>query len=158
LVEAEDLHGRGLSFQGMRSPVDKSGRSRHQRVDALAGKQDRVTGSFGELLDAGRDVDGVADQSELQLCLLPRRADAVVVTDTHEEEQARGCARTQRPIPPSSPLLSISPNLVTHAPVVTSSNERSFPTVSTSLLDNLDPGSSRPPFKRRSSQWPKTST
>ncbi len=36
-------------------------------IDALAGEEDRITGGFGELLDAGRDVDGVTNQSELQL-------------------------------------------------------------------------------------------
>ena len=38
-----------------------------QGVDALAGKQDRVAGGLGELLDAGSDVDGVTDQRELEL-------------------------------------------------------------------------------------------
>ena len=51
----------------MRSPVDESGRSRSQGVDGLLGEQDRVAGGLGELLDAGGDVDGVADQGELQL-------------------------------------------------------------------------------------------
>jgi len=31
------------------------------------GQKDRVTGGFGELLDTGRDVDGVADQSNSSL-------------------------------------------------------------------------------------------
>jgi hypothetical protein len=31
------------------------------------GKKDSVTGGFGELLNTGRDVDGVTDQSELEL-------------------------------------------------------------------------------------------
>ena len=38
-----------------------------QGVDGLLGEQDRVTGGLGELFDAGSDVDGVADQGELQL-------------------------------------------------------------------------------------------
>jgi hypothetical protein len=44
------------------SPVGESERSRNQGVDGLVGEKDRVTGSLGELLDAGSDVDGVADQ------------------------------------------------------------------------------------------------
>src|SRR6516165_6118184 len=51
----------------MESPVDESGRSRSQGVDALLGEKDRVAGGFGELLDAGSDVDGVTDEGELQL-------------------------------------------------------------------------------------------
>ena len=51
----------------MESPVDESGRSRRQGVDALLGEKDRVAGGFGELLDAGGDVDGVTDQGELEL-------------------------------------------------------------------------------------------
>src|SRR5215469_320014 len=51
----------------MESPVDESGRSRRQGVDALMGEKDRVAGGFGELLDAGCHVDGVTDEGELQL-------------------------------------------------------------------------------------------
>jgi hypothetical protein len=51
----------------MESPVDESGRSRRQGVDALLGEKDRVAGGFGELLDAGGDVDGVTDEGELEL-------------------------------------------------------------------------------------------
>jgi hypothetical protein len=51
----------------MASPVGESGRSTSQGVDALAGEKDRVTGGLGELLDARGDVDGVADQGELEL-------------------------------------------------------------------------------------------
>ena len=51
----------------MESPVDESGRSRRQGVDALLGEKDRVAGGFGELLDAGCDIDRVTDQGELQL-------------------------------------------------------------------------------------------
>lgn len=32
-----------------------------QGVDGLAGEKDRIAGGLGELLAAGRDVDGVAD-------------------------------------------------------------------------------------------------
>ena len=42
-----------------------------QGVDALVGKKDRVAGGLGELLDAGSDVDGVADQGELQFAAPP---------------------------------------------------------------------------------------
>jgi hypothetical protein len=38
-----------------------------QGVDALASEKDRVTGGFGELLDARSDVCGVADQGELKV-------------------------------------------------------------------------------------------
>ena len=48
-----------------RSASPEGGRT--QRVYGLAGEKDRVAGGLGELLDAGRDVDGVADQSELEL-------------------------------------------------------------------------------------------
>src|ERR1700744_2287530 len=51
----------------MGSPVDESGRSRRQGVDAPLGEKDRVTGGFGELLDAGCHVDGVTDEGELEL-------------------------------------------------------------------------------------------
>src|ERR1700716_742616 len=51
----------------MEYPVDESKRSNNQGVDALLGEQDRVTGGLGELLNAGSDVDGVADQGELKL-------------------------------------------------------------------------------------------
>src|SRR6516225_11117564 len=51
----------------MESPVDESARSRRQGVDALVGEKDSVAGGFGELLDTGCHVDGVADQGELQL-------------------------------------------------------------------------------------------
>jgi len=33
----------------------------------MVGQKDRVSGGLRELLDAGSDVDGVADQRELQL-------------------------------------------------------------------------------------------
>src|ERR1700739_4193730 len=51
----------------MESPVDESGPSRRQGIDALLGEKDRVAGGFGELLDAGCDIDRVTDQGELQL-------------------------------------------------------------------------------------------
>src|SRR5215467_8212543 len=51
----------------MESPVDESGRSRRQGVDALLGEKNRVAGGFGELLDAGRDNHGVTDEGELEL-------------------------------------------------------------------------------------------
>src|SRR5262245_56566331 len=51
----------------MRTPVGKSGRSRNQGTNGLISEEDRVAGGLGELLDAGRDVDGVADQGELEL-------------------------------------------------------------------------------------------
>src|ERR1700739_1967485 len=51
----------------MGSPVDESGRSRRQGIDALVGEKDRVAGGFGELLDAGCDIDGVTDEGELEL-------------------------------------------------------------------------------------------
>ena len=51
----------------MRSPVGQSERSRNQGVDTLVSEKDRVAGGFGELLDTGRDVDGVTDQGELEL-------------------------------------------------------------------------------------------
>src|SRR3954447_3020365 len=38
-----------------------------QGFHGLAGEKDCVTCIFGELLDAGRDVDGVTDQRELKL-------------------------------------------------------------------------------------------
>ena len=50
----------------MRSPVGEAGRSRNQSVDGLLGEKDCVAGGLGELLDAGSDVDGVTDQSELE--------------------------------------------------------------------------------------------
>jgi hypothetical protein len=46
----------------MRSAVGESGRSSSQGVDGVAGEKDRVAGGLGELLDAGRDVDGVTDR------------------------------------------------------------------------------------------------
>ena len=51
----------------MRSPVGKPGRRRYQGVDAVIREQDCVIGGLGELLDAGSDVDGVADKGELEL-------------------------------------------------------------------------------------------
>jgi hypothetical protein len=56
----------------MESPVDESGRSRSQRIDALLGEKDRVAGGFGELLDAGCHVDRVADEGELELAAAMR--------------------------------------------------------------------------------------
>ena len=50
----------------MRSTVDKSERSRHQSIDTLLCKKDCVTRGLGELLDAGSDVDRVADKSEFE--------------------------------------------------------------------------------------------
>jgi hypothetical protein len=47
--------------------VGERGRSRSQGVNGLAGEKDCVAGGLGELLDAGCDVDGVADQGELEL-------------------------------------------------------------------------------------------
>ena len=35
----------------------------HEGVDGLLGEKDRVTGGLRELLDAGRNVDGVTDQT-----------------------------------------------------------------------------------------------
>ncbi len=51
----------------MWSTVGKSARRRYHGVHAAIREKDRVTGGLGELFDAGSDVDGVADQSELQL-------------------------------------------------------------------------------------------
>ena len=45
-----------------------------QGVDGLFGDEDRVAGGLGQLFDAGSDVDGVADQSELQLSSAADRA------------------------------------------------------------------------------------
>ena len=50
------------------------GPSSGQGVDALLGEKDRVAGGFGELFNAGRDVDSVTDQSELQLACPADRA------------------------------------------------------------------------------------
>lgn len=77
-VEAEDLHsvhsGR-LPLQGMRPTVDKFERSSSQGVEGLLGEKDRVTSGLGELFDAGRDTDGVADQRELELAAAPDGAE-----------------------------------------------------------------------------------
>src|SRR3977135_2603590 len=51
----------------MESPVGESGRSRSQGVDGVVGEKDCVASGLGELLDAGSDVDGVADKGELEL-------------------------------------------------------------------------------------------
>src|SRR3954467_6622019 len=51
----------------MESPVDESGWRRGQGVDGLLGEKDRVAGGLSELLDAGSDVCGVADQGELKM-------------------------------------------------------------------------------------------
>jgi hypothetical protein len=51
----------------MCSPVDEFGRSRRSGVDGLVGEKDCVTGGLGELLDAGSDISGVADQGELEV-------------------------------------------------------------------------------------------
>src|ERR1700722_14262069 len=51
----------------MKSSVDEAGRTSRQGIDALLGEKDRVAGGFGELLDAGSDIDRVADEGELQL-------------------------------------------------------------------------------------------
>jgi hypothetical protein len=48
------------------SPVGQSGRSGREGVDGLLSKKYRVAGGFGELLDVGRDVDGVTDEGELE--------------------------------------------------------------------------------------------
>src|SRR5947209_15063675 len=48
-------------------PVHESGRWRNEGVDTLLGEKDRVAGGFGELFDSGSDVDGVTDESELEL-------------------------------------------------------------------------------------------
>jgi hypothetical protein len=60
------VYGGCLALQGVGSSVAESGRSRSQGVDGLSGEKDGVTGGLGELLDAGSDVDGVPDQSELE--------------------------------------------------------------------------------------------
>ena len=51
----------------MGSPVDESARPGRQGVDAPLGEQDRIAGGVGELPYAGGDVDGVADEGELEL-------------------------------------------------------------------------------------------
>ena len=51
----------------MGSPVGESSRARGEGIGGLLGEKDCVAGGLGELLDAGGDVDGVADQRELQL-------------------------------------------------------------------------------------------
>src|SRR4051794_23500128 len=66
-VDAEELHGGSLTFQCVRSPVDESGRSSSQTVDRLASEKDRITGGLSQLLDAGSDIERIADQGELQL-------------------------------------------------------------------------------------------
>jgi len=71
-IQAEDLYGGCLTFQGVQTTVDEFGRSRCQGVDALLREQDWVAGGFGELLDAGGDIDGVADQSETPVCFRRR--------------------------------------------------------------------------------------
>jgi hypothetical protein len=58
----------GLTSLSARAIPGRSvGRSTIHGVDGLVGQKDRVTGGFGELLDTGRDVDGVADQSNSSL-------------------------------------------------------------------------------------------
>ena len=57
----------GFSLEFVMSAVGQSRWSGSQGIDALAGEQDRVSGGLGELLNAGGDVDGVADQSEFEL-------------------------------------------------------------------------------------------
>ena len=52
----------------MRSSVGESRRTDELgRLTVWLGEKDRVAGGLGELLDAGSHVDGVADQSELEL-------------------------------------------------------------------------------------------
>ena len=66
-VEPEDLYPGLTSLSARAIPGRSVGRSTIQGVDGLVGQKDRVTGGIGELLDAGRDVDGVADQSNSSL-------------------------------------------------------------------------------------------
>jgi hypothetical protein len=52
----------------VRSSVEEEARQPRTHCGyGLLREEDRVTGDFGELLDAGSDVDRVADQGELEL-------------------------------------------------------------------------------------------
>jgi hypothetical protein len=53
-VEAEHLRGGCLTLQLVSSPARQSGWTSDKGVDALVGKQDRVAGGLGELLDPKR--------------------------------------------------------------------------------------------------------
>jgi hypothetical protein len=55
------------------SAVNKSGRSSSQGIDALAGEKDRITGGFGELLDAGRAALAEAKHTAI-IKPIPQRA------------------------------------------------------------------------------------
>jgi len=66
----------------VRSPVGQSGQSTIQGVDGLVRQKDRVTAGFGELLDAGRDVEDVADQSNSSL-LPPPMVPAITACGGH---------------------------------------------------------------------------
>ena len=51
----------------MRSAVGEAGWSKARASTVWWVEKDRVAGGLGELLDAGSDVDGVADWGELEL-------------------------------------------------------------------------------------------
>ncbi len=66
-VESKNPYRGRLAFQLVRSTVGEAGRTHIQGVNGLLGHQDRITGGLGQLLDAGCDVDSIADQCEFQL-------------------------------------------------------------------------------------------
>src|SRR5688500_11712990 len=65
--EGVDVHGRRLAFYIVRPPVDEAGGWLGESVERVLGEEDGVAGRLGELFDAGGDVDGVADEGELEL-------------------------------------------------------------------------------------------
>src|SRR3954466_5853108 len=58
----------------MASPVGERGGPRSQGIDSVLSYKDGVACGLGQLLDAGSDVDRVADQGELQLAPTADRA------------------------------------------------------------------------------------
>ena len=66
-IDAQNRGAGRLALQRVSTPVDESGRSRKQGVGCLVCEKNCVTSHPGELFDAGRNVDGVADQGELRL-------------------------------------------------------------------------------------------
>jgi hypothetical protein len=46
-------------------------------VSGHVGDEDRVSGGLGELLDAGRDIDGVANQGELEFAYAADEANSI---------------------------------------------------------------------------------
>src|SRR5881227_1609289 len=72
----------------MESAVGETARSSNQSVDGLLSEKDYVPGGLGELLDTGRDVDGVTDQGELQLaCAADRSGDHHTGVDPDADPQ-----------------------------------------------------------------------